>query len=80
MLNFEIKTKLEAAKVLRKLKEYFGEGGLGLEIASETPQCLSFEGSGGYVTAILCPEKNGTRVELETQEWEYHVRKFAEEI
>jgi hypothetical protein len=80
MLNLEKKTKLETETAIRKLKEYFGKGGLGLELASESPQCLSFEGGGGYVTAILCPEKKGSRIQFETREWELHVRKFAEQL
>ena len=66
MLNLEVKTKKEPDKVLKKMKAYFGEGGLGLELKSDTPQCLNFEGAGGYVTATLCPEEGRTRVELET--------------
>ena len=77
MLNLEVKTKKDPTKVVEKIKEYFGEGSLGLELKSDTPQCLNFEGGGGYVTATLCPEKGVTRIGLETREWEYHVKKFA---
>ncbi len=77
MLNLEIKTKQKPERVLHKINEYFGPGGLGLSVTGEGPQCLSFEGSGGYVTATLCPEGKITRVNLETREWEYHAKKFA---
>jgi hypothetical protein len=80
MLNLEVKTKQNPEKVVEKLKAYFGEDGLGLELKSDTPQCLNFEGAGGYVTAVLCPEEETTRVELETREWEYHVKKFAADL
>jgi len=77
MLSLEIKTKQVPEKVIEKMTAYFGEKGLGLELKSHSPQCLSFEGAGGYVSATICPEEGITRVELETREWEYHVKKFA---
>ena len=80
MLNLEIKTKLTPENVVQKLKEYFGEGGLGLQLTSDTDQCLTFEGSGGYITATLCQEDAQTRIELVTQEWEYHVKQFADSL
>lgn len=80
MLNLEVKTKATPEEVLDKLKGYFGEGGLGLKLKDDTSQCLNFEGSGGYVTATLCPDDSQTRVELVTQEWEYHVKQFAAQL
>ena len=80
MLNLEVKTKLPPDQVVEKLKNYFGEGGLGLKLGDDTSQCLNFEGSGGYVTATLCPEETQTRVEIVTQEWEYHVKQFASKL
>ena len=56
MLNLEVGTELRAEEVIHRLKAFFGKGGLGLEISEETPQCLSFEGGGGYVTATVCSE------------------------
>ena len=80
MLNLEVKTKSTPEKVVEELKNYFGEGGLGLKLRDDTSQCLNFEGTGGYVTATLCSEDDLTRVELVTQEWEYHVKQFAAKI
>jgi hypothetical protein len=80
MLRLEVKTKKKPDNISEKMKRYFGEGGLGLELKNDTPQCLNFEGAGGYVTATMCAENNLTRVDLETREWEYHVKKFAGEI
>lgn len=77
MLNFEVKTKLSQEEVTQRLKKFFGKGGLGLDITEETPQCLTFEGGGGHVTAILCPEESKMRINLETREWENQVKKFA---
>ncbi len=77
MLNLEVKTRLAQGEVIQRLKSFFGKGGLGLEIKEETPQCLTFEGGGGHVTATLCPEEGKTRIDLVTQEWENQVKKFA---
>ena len=50
---------------------------MGLEICEEMPQCLSFEGGGGYVTTTICPEVDKTIINLVTQEWDYQVTEFA---
>ena len=80
MLNLEVKTKSTPEKVVKKLKSYFGEGGQGLKLRDDAPQCLNFEGAGGYVTVTLCPEDNLTRVEIVTQEWEYQVKQIAAKL
>lgn len=77
MLNLELRTELSQEETVQHLKRFFGKGGMGLEIKEETPQCLTFEGGGGYVTATLCPEEGKTRLTLVTQEWDYQVKKFA---
>ena len=80
MLNLEVKTKMKPDTVLERFKAYFGEAGLGLTLTSEGPQCVSFEGGGGYVTATLCPEDAVTRINLETREWDYHAKQFAAKL
>ena len=80
MLRMEAKSKLPPDKVGEKLKLFFGNGGLGLDLKEEASGCLTFEGGGGYVTATICPEEDKTRVDLVTQEWDYQVKKFASEL
>ena len=80
MLNLERKTKLSQEEIIQKLKRFFGKGGLGLELNNETPQCLTFTGGGGYVTATLCSEEGRTRVDFVTQEWDHDVREFASRL
>jgi len=77
MLNLEVKTRLNEKEMIEKLKAFFGKGGLGLALTEEGPQCLTFEGGGGHVTATLCSEAGKTRVNLVTQEWDYQVKTFA---
>ena len=80
MLNLEVRTKLTDKEIIEELKKFFGKGGLGLELTEEGPQCLTFEGGGGHVTATFCPEKGKTRVNLVAQEWDYQVNKFASSL
>ncbi len=80
MLNLECKTRLSQEDVIKQTKRFFGKGGLGLELTEETPQCLTFEGGGGFVTVTLCSEEEQTRVDLVTQEWDYQVKRFASDF
>ncbi len=77
MLNLEVTTKLSQEEVIQRLKKFFGKGGLGLDLTEEAPQCLTFEGGGGHVTATICSEEGKIRMNLVTQEWENQVKKFA---
>jgi hypothetical protein len=80
MINLDVKTKLKPEEATERLKKFFGKGGLGLEIAEEAPQCLTFKGGGGYVMATLCPEEGKTRINLVSQEWDSQVKKFASDL
>jgi hypothetical protein len=77
MLNLEVKTKLGQEEVVKKLKAFFGKGGLGLNLTEESSQCLNFEGGGGYVTATACSDGGKTRINLVSQEWDYQVKEFS---
>jgi len=77
MINLEAKTRLTPEQVASSLKKFFGKGGLGLELTEESPQCLTFEGGGGYVTANFCRDEGKTRITLATQEWDYQVKEFV---
>ena len=80
MTNLEVKTRLTQDEAIERLKRFFGIGGLGLDLTEAMPQCLTFEGGGGYVTATICPEAGNTRINLVTQEWDYQVTQFAEDL
>jgi hypothetical protein len=80
MINLDVRTKLKREEILERLKTFFGKGGLGLELTEEAPQCLTFEGGGGYVTATLCSEEDKIRINLVTQEWDSQVKKFASSL
>ena len=77
MINLEAKTKVSEKELGERLKKFFGKGGLGLKVCDDTPQCLSFEGGGGYVTANISTDEGKTRVTVVSQEWEHQVEEFA---
>ncbi|HUL36222.1 MAG TPA: hypothetical protein VLW47_00945 [Thermodesulfobacteriota bacterium] len=80
MLNLEVSTRLSQEDVIQRLRKFFGKEGLGLDIIEEAPQCVSFGGGGGHVTATLCSEEGKIRITLLTQEWENQVKKFASSL
>jgi len=77
MINLEVKTSLAIDETNKRLKAFFGQGGLGLEVTEDSSDCLNFQGSGGFVNAVLCQDEGKTRIELTSQEWERQVEKFA---
>ena len=77
MLTMEVRTRKTTDEVIQKLKRFFGEGGLGLDLREETSTCLTFEGGGGHVTASVCEEGRETCVDLTTREWDYQVKEFS---
>jgi hypothetical protein len=80
MINLEGKTKLSSEEVKKRVKQFFGKGGQGLELTEEDPQCLTFSGGGGFVTATVCPEGGETKVNLLAQEWEYQSKEFLSSL
>lgn len=79
MARYGVETRQSSEKVIRKAKAYFGQDGLGLEIVEENPCCVYFKGGGGHVY-VTSSTGEKTDVELETREWDYHVRRFMQII
>ena len=74
-MRYGTETKLGTSEVLDRAAEYFGEGGLGLELSSRDECCVSLVGGGGHVT-VTVTAGDKTAVDLETREWDYQVKKF----
>ncbi len=74
-MRYGTETKLTTAEVLTRAMQYFGEGGLGLDLVSREECCVSLAGGGGHVTVTVTAGKK-TAVDLETRECDYHVKKF----
>jgi hypothetical protein len=82
-MRYEVKTNLTPAEALQRAIEHFGPQGVGLEITDQNEACLIFQGGGGHVAVTACSQDNSkdkTRVELETREWDYAVRKFMADM
>ena len=79
MLSLEVRTKLPEQEAAKRVKDFFGSE-VGLDIVSDAPQSLGFEGGGGYVHAQIGSQDGQTVIELETREWERQVMKFAEKV
>ncbi len=79
MLKLEVKTRLSEEQVKQRIKAFFKDS-YGLNVTSEAADCVTLEGSGGFVTATLRRDANETRVEFETREWEEQVKRFAREV
>ncbi|MDH4208103.1 MAG: hypothetical protein OEV76_04440 [Anaerolineae bacterium] len=77
-MRYGRKSKLSTSEVLARTEQYFGAGGLGLEVTSRDDCCLSLTGGGGHVT-VTVSEGEKTSVDVETQEWDYQVKEFLSE-
>ena len=80
MLNMEVRTALSVEELEKQLKEFFGTGGLGLEIREDCPGRLTFSDGGGYVTAVYCPEGGKSLLRIVTSEWAMQVKKFIDKL
>jgi len=80
MLNMEVRTALSAEELEKQLKEFFGTGGLGLEIKEECPGRLTFSGGGGHVTATFRAEGGKTLLKIVTSGWAVQVKKFIDKL
>lgn len=80
MGRYSVETKLSPEEATEKAVAYFGAGGLGLEVTDQSPCCVHFKGGGGHVVVTACLEEKRSVVELETREWDYHVKRFMREI
>ena len=80
MLTIVTKTKLSPEEAIKRAVEFFGPGGYGLEVKTQTSDCASFEGGGGGVEVTVCAEEKRTSVELFSREWDYQVKEFIGKI
>jgi hypothetical protein len=77
---YAVETELSPEEAIHKAVAYFGEGGLGLDMAQEGACCAFFQGGGGHVRVTASGEEEKTVVELETREWDYDVKRFMRQI
>ena len=80
MARYAKESRLKPLNILKKAEEFFGPGGLGLEVGEQGLLSAHFEGGGGYVSIWVRKADKGSEVELETREWDYQVRQFMGKI
>jgi len=80
MINLEVNTSLSEEDVRKRLIAFFGKDGQGLDLKEDSSDCLNFQGSGGFVNAVVCPSGGKTKIELSSQEWDQQVKDFASKL
>ncbi|MDH7508846.1 MAG: hypothetical protein QHH00_05555 [Methanomassiliicoccales archaeon] len=77
MMRFGAHTGLSPDQVVEKAIDYFGK--LGLAIVERGDNYVLLQGGGGRVRVSAC--KNGrTDVDIISEEWDYHVKRFIQQI
>ncbi len=80
VLSLDVRSSLSEEELSDRLRKWFGKGGLGLEVKAVGPGGLTFEGGGGYVSAVFHGECSGTRLNIVTHGWAVQVKKFFAEL
>jgi hypothetical protein len=80
MLRLEIQTKLSPEKAVEKAVAFFGPDGYGLEVKENYKNHAYFVGGGGSVTISTSVKGKKTAVDIESREWDFQVKEFAEKI
>ena len=80
MIRISKQTRLKAEDIIVKADQFFGKKGEQLEEKERNPCCISFEGSGGYVSISIVEEGSTRTVDAETREFEYQVKRFLETL
>ena len=80
MLNIETRSRLSPEEAIKHAVKFFGPMGYGLKVKEEAPCCVEFEGGGGGVAISASTQGNGTKVELESREWDHQVKEFIQKI
>jgi len=77
---YSVQTRHSVEEILDSAVAYFGEEGLGLDLKSRDRCCVLLEGGGGHVSVTAEAVGEGSTVELETREWDFHVKRFMRQV
>jgi len=75
LLRLSFESAKKKGQVLEEAERYFKE--IGLVTREKGDCCIHMEGGGGYVRVEIA-ENDKTEITLETREWDYQVRQFAQ--
>ncbi len=79
-LRMGTRTKESPKEVLAKASAFFGPHGVGLRIIPRGENVLEFSGGGGFVRIEVEPTKSGTDIDVQSQEWNYDVKRFLSQF
>lgn len=80
MMNKGKETNKDPKAVLREALDYFGAGGLGLDVQERTNVSVKLAGHGGLVLVSAVPGKRGTEVRVVSQQWDEQARQFMQRL
>jgi hypothetical protein len=78
MIRVSKKTRLRPNEVVERASLFFGKGGEELKETERGDCCISFEGTGGYVTVSIVDEEKHRVVDVEAREFEFQAKRFVE--
>jgi hypothetical protein len=76
MLSLTKDSRLKPEDVISKTVKYFGPNGYGLLVKEQDPGTVYLEGGGGGVRVLAQATEKGSKVDLETREWENQSKDF----
>jgi hypothetical protein len=79
-MEYKLKTTLASQDVLERAKAYFGPGGHGLAIVSQSSHNLRLRGRNGGHVNISVTHRLATSLKLETRGWDEAVRQFISQL
>jgi hypothetical protein len=82
VISLEAKSQLLPSRVIDRAVSFFGPGGWGLQVVERAECCARFEGGGGhvFVQASAGEKEKGSRVTVESVEWEHAARQFVSKL
>ena len=80
MIRIAKNTRLAREEIIHRAAEYFGENGVGLSETCRTRCTISFEGTGGYLSATIIEKEAERLVEVESREFEYFAERFLDKV
>jgi len=82
MISLVKESRLIPSGAIERAVAFFGPGGLGLEVTDRGDCCARFEGGGGhvFVQATGREKGKGSKVAVESREWEHAAKAFLEKL
>ncbi|MFN2166237.1 MAG: hypothetical protein ACK2U9_08225 [Anaerolineae bacterium] len=82
MIQLETQTQWSTAEAIDAAEQFFGPGGLGLEVQSRDRRQIYLAGGGGSVgvsASQTAPDKP-TVIQIQAREWESAARAFLQQV